>query len=207
MSEDNNKTGIIIAFLIIAVIFLVIILTKTFSDEKQSNETFVNTENDIESTNRYSKNGISFVYPSNYKITGEEVDENGIFDLTCEIKGSDVSQIEITTFSADMFLNLSTDDVKFVCVNSMESVQEELQKNVFYKNSTFSEIKEGLLGKWTCYQKNFSASMLGVTVYGFIKEKIFDNGTMLIVTAIYENDNNKQTLEQIERSICLEQYE
>ena len=201
MIWSSTKTELIIAGIIIATTILAVISAKAVSKEQQMDKPPL--KDDI-ATVSYSKNGITFIYPNNYKITEEEIDENGMFSIRCERKGEDISEIYIMTLTNDIFSVLSMEDVEYACEATLESMQEELKKNVLYKNCIFSKVQKGVLGDWPCYQKKFSLSILGVTTYGVIKEIIFGNGTILMTIAFYENDNYKQTLEQIEQSIKFE---
>ena len=151
----------------------------------------------------YDDHGLSFTYPAGYVITTDD-DENGLVDVLCEVKGSDVSQIEITCTSSDDLKSLSEFEKEFVCRTSLNAMKDELRSNVLYRNCNFETITTGLLGDQPCYQMNFDMTILSVTSYGAAKMYLSDEGQMLITVMLYENDTYKKTLENIEQSINLQ---
>lgn len=208
MNDRNVKIVLFISCAVFVFVILAAILAKII-EPTQDNSKSTNTENievtaTVDSSVFYSKYGISFTYPSNYKITGEEVDNNGLLSLCCEVKGGDISQIEITTFTYDIFVGLSEKEIKSICVSTLESVEEELRGNFVYKNSVFSDVLVGTIGNIPCYQKTFSCTFLDFSSSGSIKASILEQGRMLITISLYENGNYKYTLDQIEKSISFE---
>lgn len=197
MEENNAKIGKVIAIIFavligIAVIFVMVVKDKEGGGSSSSSKEQV-----------YDKNGLSFTYPANFVISTDNY-ENGLADVLCEVKGSDVSQIEITYASMNELGSLTYSEKREVCYTALNAMKDELRGNVIYRNCVFDPIKTGMLGDHQCYQMDFHVSVLSVTSEGEAKMVLNDDGQMLITVMLYENNDYKNTLDKIENSIKLQ---
>ena len=151
----------------------------------------------------YDDHGLSFTYPADYVITNDE-EENGLVDILCEVKGSDLSQIEITCTSSEDLVSLSDFEKGVVSRASLNAMKDELRGNILYQNCEFETITRGMLGDLVCYKMDFHVTILSVTAYGVAKIHLNNEGQMLLTVMVYENEEYKNALESIEQSIELQ---
>ena len=195
MEEKNgSKAGKAIAILfgvMFAGLLVYAVVALSNKEKAASSETTTEQYND--------DHGLSFTYPAGYVISTDDV-ENGVVDVLCEVKGSDVSQIEFSTVSMPGVEEFSRSEKEEVCCAALEGMKEEYKNTLLYRNVTFSSIQSGYLGKYPCYRMDINVTILSVTSKGVAKVAITEGGQLIITVSLYENEKYKNTLEKIEQS-------
>ena len=111
----------------------------------------------------YSNMFITMKYPDTYKITDEEVTEDG-FDFCCEIKNDDISMVQISIMVLDEDID---DDLKDMALSmGAEAMKSELENNDLYHNVKCSSTKKVTKGRYTGYGVTFSATLMSFPIQG-----------------------------------------
>lgn len=196
MEEKDVNVGRTLA--IIAVLFgivlIIAMIVKGFGGQANNS--------DVSTKNVYDDHGLSFTYPGNYVISSDE-EEEGLLDVLCEIKGSDISQIEISAVGIPE-MEYSQEDIAEICEASLEGIRDHFRNMAIYRNVVVGDIKKGTLGKNPCYQRDIRISILSVTSNGVAKVAVTDTGKLLVVVEVAENDQYMKTLQAIEQSIKIQ---
>ena len=201
MKENSAKIGKMIAIIFAAILGIVVIFVMVERGYKNRGglASSVSTEEQV-----YDKHNLSFTYPANFVITNDDYEEY-MLDVLCEVKGTDLAQIEITRTYGDEYKGISASEKREMCYSTINEMVEELKSNVIFRLAKFDYgIQSGYLGSHPCYQKTFSVTAFSVKVRGSIKMTITDDGNMLLTVAMYEDDSYKTKIEQIENSIRLQ---
>ena len=152
--------------------------------------------------NTYSKYGLNFTYPHHYKITDVKENETGIEEMTCEIKGNDLSMIQFAFIYNDELLQLHEIERSFRIRSAVQSMQFE--ENAIYTNIKHQPIEETILAGYPAYQSKFSMSILSIPVEGKFLATITDNGYILVLVSWYENEKYQQQVDKIIQSINIQ---
>ena len=200
MEENNAKIGkvtaIIFAVLIaIAVIFVMVVKGK----EGGMSSSSLSSKEQV-----YEKHDLSFTYPAGFVVNTDDY-EDGVQDVLCEVKGADVAQIEITCVYKEELSGMRDSEKREMCSDALNSMEDYLRDNYMFRLAKLEPYaKPGYMGKFPCYQRNFSVSFFSEKSEGVIKMAITNDGHMLMTVALYENDSYKNKIEQIENSIKLQ---
>ncbi len=201
MEENNAKIGKVIAIIFAILIGIAVIFVMVVKDKEGGGLSSVSN-----STNEqvYDKHSLSFTYPAGFVITTDDY-EDGLQDVLCEVKGSDVAQIEITCVYKEELSGMPDSEKREMCSGTLNSMEDNLRDNYMFRLAKFEPIaKSGYMGKYPCYQRNFSVSVFSEKSEGVIKMTITDDGHMLMTVALYGNDSYKNKIEEIENSIKLQ---
>ncbi len=200
MEENNAKIGKVIAIIFAVLIGIAVIFVMVVKDkEGGKSSSSISSKEQV-----YDKHDLSFTYPAGFVITTDDY-EDGMQDVVCEVKGSDVAQIEITCVYKEELSGMRESEKREMCSGTLNSMEDNLRGNYMFRLAKFEPFaKQGYMGKFPCYQRNFSVSVFSEKSEGVIKMAITDDGHMLMTVALYENDSYKNKIEQIENSIKLQ---
>lgn len=173
-------------------ITLIVLLVTLFS---------LGVEGQTSSMKVYNKHGLYFTYPSTYTIE-EEIDDDGMLSLTCEINGSDFSQIVMTLFANNLLTLLDSDDKMEMCKTSLEAMRDELKANSMFEQAKCGPIQPCQIAGSHAYQASMTNELLGISMNGKLMAVAKGDKLVTIVT-LYENDNYKRALEEIIQSLKL----
>ena len=197
MEEKNAKVGRTIAVfaIVLGIVLVIAMMVKGFGENSDY-------KSDSLAKKTYHDHGLTFTYPGNYVVSSDE-EEDGVLDVVCEIKGSDISQIEISAASIPE-MEYSQEDIAEICEASLEGIRDHFRNMAIYRNVVVGDIRKGTLGKYPCYQRDIRISILSVTSNGVAKVAVTDTGKLLVVVEVAENDQYMKTLQAIEQSIKIQ---
>ena len=147
----------------------------------------------------YSNSYLTFQYPDTYKIS-EEGKNGDSYELTCEIKGIDISMVQISVTDLED-ADALTESIKDLSLTvGVTAAIEELKNNSFYKDFTNTEVKKVTKGCNTGFSSTYTASILGVPIQGecFMA---FSGGRLLTLVAQAEDSKHMSELNQIVEGI------
>ena len=147
----------------------------------------------VESPQRYEKDGISFEYPGNWKLTEETIEENGITVNNITVESAGNALLMVQTFEPAVPLELAT---HFEVV--MNGMQEAVDKQV-------GGLAEGARGAVTDFQRQFlgeqrpgkrgeiTVSILGEKVPGVVSMfvAVLEDRTVLLFSTVPDADRAK----------------
>ena len=202
MAVKKNKSAkkaiiIIIAFVFVAVIIVwsVGILVQHFVNKSnyQDNSYNYGYSSNSNLSNTYSNEYISFRYPSNYKITDVEKDENGEISFNCEIKGDNLSCITIASGEDASLAYSYEQEIKEMSIETINTINSTL---TMYYDIKFSTISKKTVGNCKGYFCDFTAKAFSETFKGYTFVGVSVNYYVTIV-AQAENDKYMRQLDEI----------
>lgn len=188
---NRQKMKRLNTFLLVGLSGIVMMMCMSCSNSESSNSN--------KQWKTYSNESISFNYPDNYKITDEN-DEDGRY-ITCELKGIDVSMIQFTCLSDEIFSLFDEQDKKVIYENSLEGMNTGLEK--YLHNYNVSDMTEKTLGNCTGYLTKYSGSMFSIKVQGYSFVTISGNHTIMLITQA-ENEKYARQLDEILNTLKIE---
>lgn len=198
MEENNAKIGKVIAIIFAVLIGLAVIFVMVVKDKEGGDSSSSLSKEQV-----YDKNGLSFTYPAGYIMTSDNY-EDGVVDVTCEVKGSELGQIEISYASMEEFKLLSDDDKNDLCRSTLQTMTTDLRNKLPFGEVSFDPITTGYIGDRLGYQMDYYLTILSVKSQGTAKIAVTEEGQMLVIVTLYENHDYKKTLDKIENSIKLQ---
>lgn len=199
MEENNAKIGKVIAIIFAVLIGLAVIFVMVVKDKEGGDSSSSLSKEQV-----YDKNGLSFTYPAGYIMTSDNY-EDGVVDVTCEVKGSELGQIEISYASMEEFKLLSDDDKNDLCRSTLQTMTTDLRNKLPFGEVSFDPITTGYIGDRPGYQMDYYyLTILSVKSQGTAKIAVTEEGQMLVIVTLYENHDYKKTLDKIENSIKLQ---
>ncbi|MBR5983659.1 MAG: zinc ribbon domain-containing protein [Bacteroidales bacterium] len=211
-NNSAKKTIIIIAFVFVAVTIVALVseyvISLVLKSGKQSNYSSYSYDNDYSSNinlnNTYYNVYISFKYPSNYKITDEEYNEDGEISLNCEIKGDDLSIITITCGIDESLSFYDAQDYNEICKEALKSINEGFRSGMYvygYDNVKISGMSRKTIGNYfSGYYNDFTAEVYSNPIKGYIFVGTYGN-TYVTIFAQAENDKYLRQLDDILKTL------
>ena len=149
----------------------------------------------------YSNKYLTMKYPDTYKITDEEVTEDG-FDFCCEIKNDDISMVQVSIMKLEDLSTLIASEKDEVMQLVVESMKEEVMNGGLYKNASCSAFTKVKKGKYSGCVFTFNATIMKDNVLGegFVA---FSGDNVLITVSQAESSSYMKTLNQIVEGIVL----
>lgn len=155
--------------------------------------------NIADSWKTYSNSYLTFKYPDTYKISDEEQEEDS-YKLCCEIKGDDLSILNISVTEMGDMSGLSDSFRDLTLEMGVSAGLEELQNTSYYKNLVSTDIKKVTKGYYSGMSSTFTTTIFGVSVQGEIF-MAYSGERLLTVVAQAENARYMSQLNQIVEGI------
>lgn len=199
--KKSDKTIIIIAIAIFAIVVVAIIaITLASNSESQSNYSSNKYSSNSNLSNTYYNEYIYFNYPSNYKITDEERNEDGEISLNCEIKSDDLAIITITNGYDASLSFYDGQDLNEICKETLKSFNNELRSSG-YGNVKISGMSRKAIGyNYSGYYNDFTAEVYSNPIKGYVFVGTYGNNYVTIF-AQAENDKYLRQLDDILKTL------
>lgn len=196
--KKSDKIIIIAAIAVLVVIVITIIAVSLSSNSDSQSNYYSGNDYGYSSnsnlSNTYSNEYISFRYPSNYKITDVEKDENGEISFNCEIKGDNLSCITIASGEDAGLAYAYEQEIKEMSIETINTINSTLTS--IYYDIKFSTISKKTVGNCKGYFCNFTAKAFSETVKGYTFVGVYVNYYVTIVTQA-ESDKYMRQLDEI----------
>ena len=199
--KKSDKVIIIAAIAVLVVIVITIIAVSLSSNsESQSNYSSNNYSSNSNLSNTYYNEYIYFNYPSNYKITDEERNEDGEISLNCEIKSDDLAIITITSGYDASLSFYDGQDLNEICKETLKSFNNELRSSG-YGNVKISGMSRKAIGyNYSGYYNDFTAEVYSNPIKGYVFVGTYGNNYVTIF-AQAENDKYLRQLDDILKTL------
>ena len=129
----------------------------------------------------YNKEGISFNYPGNWRISDDERRDEITYYVCCEKKGLEESGVFIITMITD---SIELEDL-------LEEYKAEMEVNSIYGRLKFGENKEGKLNTFTTLSCKYSFRTLTIDHVGTMHGFYSCNKTFFVMIQEAEEDHKK----------------
>jgi len=184
------KIDIMKKLLLLFFVFCLISACKKNAESKVDSNVESNTS--LSDDSKVDRNSFAFKCPEDWKVTEEELLDEGVYYLSVEKNGFDSSGLmSITTFNYSLDLN------ELIFMNA-----EEIRNNTLLNNLNFDSIIDNQFNNINSRSSKFNFNAMGVNHEGVIHAFNSDNYTYVILKqeAIEDNKTNEEGFRVIEKS-------